>query len=249
MSAEPASCPSIETLAWDSNFFGFDVGSLSLDSAADPFAVRRALQSPDRARYRLIVVSHPDGHADLCQAVADAGGRLVDVKFDYVSDVSNGLDWPESIDTITAVATDAELQALNALALTSGEHSRFRVDPRIGEDNWSRLYRLWVENSLSGAIADVVLVHRDAGRITGFVTMKARGDQARIGLIAVDPDWQGMGVGRHLMTAAHCWAGQRKLTTIFVATQQDNAGACRFYARMGFSLATQTDIHHLWTIC
>ncbi len=247
MSVEPRRNPAVEPLTWDSAFFGYDVGALSLDDTADRSTVRTALGSPDNARYRLIVVSHPSDHADLRQAVADADGQLVDVKFDYRTDVSTGSDWPEHIDALTAAATVAEVEAINALALISGEHSRFRIDPRIGHDNWSRLYRLWVENSLSGAIADIVLVHRAEDRITGFVTIKARDEQARIGLIAVDPAFQGSGVGRALIAAAQVWAARQRLANILVATQKDNIGACRFYARMGFSLATQTDIHHLWT--
>lgn len=247
MSVEPRLHLSVEPLAWDSGFFGFDVGALSLDDTANPSKVRTALQFPGNARYRLIVVSHSSGHPDLRQAVADAGGQLVDVKFDYRANVSSGLYRSDHVDTVPAATTAAEIETLNSLALISGEHSRFRTDPRIGKENWSRLYGLWVENSLSSAIADIVLVHRDAGRITGFVTIKARDEQARIGLIAVDPACQGMGIGRELITAAHAWAAQQKLASIFVATQQDNIGACRFYTRMGFSLATQTDIHHLWT--
>lgn len=247
MSVEPQSRLSVEPRAWDSSFFGFNVGGMSLDDVADPATIRVALKSPDSRRYQLIIVNHPSGYADLRQGVADAGGRLVDIKCDYRADVSIGFDWPDCVDVITSAATAAEFQALNALALISGEHSRFKVDPRIGKDNWSRLYGLWMENSLSGGIADIVLGYRDAGRTTGFVTIKAQDDQARIGLIAVDPSCQGRGVGQHLVQAAHCWAAQQKLTSIFVATQQDNIGACRFYERMGFSLATQTDIHHLWT--
>lgn len=248
MCADRPFAPTIKRLAWDSNFFGFEVGSLSLDEAADPAGVRAALRSPDRVAYHLIVVSHPGGHDDLRRTMAGTGGRLVDVKYDYCSDTGPDPDWPEHVEEISAAMTPTDHHALHALALVSGQHSRFRVDPRISEDDWVRLYGLWVENSLSGAIADTILVHRiAAGRIAGFVTIKAHDGHARIGLIAVDPGCQGLGVGRQLIAATRSWAARRKLARIFVATQQDNIGACRFYARMGFSLATQTDIHHLWT--
>lgn len=236
----------IKRLDWDSDFFGFEMGSLALDSAIDADCAAISLRGLKTSGFRLVVVNYPSRTPSMRAAVEKAGAKLVDVKVDYAAPVAISYTMPLDIETIADDVMLSELEALEALALASGERSRFRLDPGIGEKHWMRLYYAWLRNSLSGAIADAVLVHRSEGKITGFVTIKADGNRARIGLIAVDLTQRGLGIGGRLIAAVHAWAHQRGLREIAVATQQENSGACKFYAAKGFRVASETDIYHLW---
>lgn len=58
--------------------------------------------------------------------------------------------------------------------------------------------------------------------------------------IRVRPDWRGRGVGTRLFRAAAELSGRRGKRELKVETQNINAPACRFYARMGCELRVVT---------
>lgn len=76
------------------------------------------------------------------------------------------------------------------------------------------------------------------GKIVGFlVAAKEPGLQANVLLFAVDPDYQGLGIGRSLLRDA-----QRRLTLdnirrLRLEVRLDNARAIKFYQREGFTVA------------
>lgn len=54
--------------------------------------------------------------------------------------------------------------------------------------------------------------------------------------IAVKKEYRRDGIGKLLLSIAEEWAKQRKLIGVSLEAQDDNLGACRFYARQGFEL-------------
>lgn len=250
MSDDPGGPLGPRPLPWDTGFLGVGVGTLRLGGGWTVEAVQAALASDEARAFDLLVVTHPGDSAPLRPALEDAGARLFDTKLDYSMAVPAGSPaGQQDIERIGEEADAAERSALEALALESGRFSRFRLDPRIGEPRWRELYRLWVHNSLAGEMADAVFVHRRAGAITGFVTVKRQDpDEARIGLIGVDAAERGKGVGTRLVAAALHWAAAHELTNLRVATQQANRAACQFYTSRGFTLTSETDIYHLWAM-
>lgn len=67
----------------------------------------------------------------------------------------------------------------------------------------------------------------------GVDMLGGRGDRAVLWDLRVDPAWRGHGVGRRLFDASMTWARARACRELIVETQNVNATACRFYARMG----------------
>jgi len=67
-----------------------------------------------------------------------------------------------------------------------------------------------------------------------------------IGLLAVSPKYQRQGVGRTLMRAAFQWAMKHNAHLIEVSTQEENAGAMRFYASQGFQQVSRKTNYHIW---
>ena len=75
---------------------------------------------------------------------------------------------------------------------------------------------------------------------------KAAATVVTIGLLAVSPKFQRQGIGRTLMRAAFQWARKRDAHLVEVSTQEENAGAMRFYTAQGFEQVSRKTNYHIW---
>ena len=79
------------------------------------------------------------------------------------------------------------------------------------------------------------LVAEEQGALVACLYVDARGPRAHLGLVSVDPQRQGRGLGSHLMAAAeaHCRAaGFREMELRFI---HERAELQRFYEGLGYS--------------
>lgn len=219
----------IERLAWDSDFFGYEVGRIKVSDEQ----LERAAIEHEAADFSLVYVLS-NGPID--------GLDLFDVKVMLERHMK-----PEEhfaprvpVEQFTGAA-DAELYRL---ALESGVHSRFRVDPGFRKNEFERLYRRWLDNSLERA-GELVLVARDTAGLTGFVSLAHAVGASTIGLIAVDERARGKGVGSALLEACFAETQRAGNHLIRVVTQEPNTAAMALYARCGFQITERTFIHHL----
>jgi len=145
-------------LPWDSEFFGFPVVRLDLGAgdAADP-ALRECLAaSPARVVYLFAEDLDDAGRAALAALGAVPAAR----KLTFARPLGGiNPDFPDAVRPWTGPPSPE----LEQLAWASGQHSRFRLDPGFAP-HYRRLYRQWLQNSLSGEIADAVLVARATGQ-------------------------------------------------------------------------------------
>jgi N-acetylglutamate synthase-like GNAT family acetyltransferase len=74
-----------------------------------------------------------------------------------------------------------------------------------------------------------------SGRLAACVWVERRGDRGYFGMLAVDPDQQGRGLGRSLVTAAeeHCRAGGCRFLDISVVNLRTELPD--FYRQLGFA--------------
>lgn len=146
-------------------------------------------------------------------------------------------------------ASSHSYEQLLSLAHLSATWSRFRRDPSFG-DAWKQLYRAWLDNSISGKIADRVRVVAVNDMLAGFITVSFRdgadSKAARIGLIAVGSTMQGKGVASALIRDAESIARTQGCTRMYVSTQQINTSAMALYERCGYRIDTIQNILHLW---
>ena len=70
--------------------------------------------------------------------------------------------------------------------------------------------------------------------VIGFVTIRKIEDYIRIGLIAVDNNYQEEGVGRELMQSVEAYAIKHDIKDIEVTTQYDNSSARKLYQSLGY---------------
>ncbi len=84
------------------------------------------------------------------------------------------------------------------------------------------------------------LLHERNGRLAGFCWTKVHSDHdpplGEIYVVAVDPDFQGQGLGRKLVLAGLDWLWRNRIETGMLYVDRDNAPAVRLYESMGFTL-------------
>lgn len=230
---------------WDTGFFGYPVGVLTLTSEED---VQQEVAAARQEGYRLLYAFIPPHDGPAGAAVEAAGGRLVDEKvtLGWSARCATSLAPVERAPAIVSGRGCAATSELEALAQASGEQSRFRLDPGFGDGAFERLYGLWLRNSLSGALArDVLLIDGPTGPV-GLLTLRDSGERAVIGLLAVEQAVRGQGLGGHLLRAAQDLAVQWGKSALDVATQAANAGALRLYLSAGFVVQERVSVYHLW---
>lgn len=230
----------MQVLDWDTDFFGFGVCRIQSECAA---GIASAIADARQAGMRLAYWFVEPGDTEAAATAKAINARLVDQKITYLLDLGG----------LTLGAPDARIESaafatpqLRALAVESGHYSRYKVDPGFDREVFEKMYNIWLERSVSGAIAREVLAFTEGEKEVGFVTLGVKNGRANIGLIAVDSAARGAGIGAHLLSAAVSRAREWGCDQIDVVTQKDNAGACRFYERFGFAEEQVVNIYHVW---
>ena len=134
------------------------------------------------------------------------------------------------------------------LAYESGKYSRFLKDNLFGESNFKKLYKEWVDNSIIKQFADDILLYFINNKVVGFVTFKKYKDYGKIGLIAVDKEHQGKGIGRQLINKVENTLYQEGIKILRIPTQLENTEACFFYKKVGYAIIENKPIKHYWKI-
>jgi dTDP-4-amino-4,6-dideoxy-D-galactose acyltransferase len=246
MNLTPSSASRVERLDWDSNFFGFGVGSFS-GMPATSSTLTDLLDAAFQDDFKLIYwFSNSDGDHSHPLAAAN-NGRFVDLKCIYEKHIVASPEAHITSGDIVGLSNEDKAQ-LRKLALQSGNLSRFKVDPRIPDAKWRALYHQWIDRSVMGIMSDAVLVARDDGQLSGMITLARNHvtSAGSIGLFAVDESARGKGLGKLLLRGAEEWFAMAGCTKITVATQGDNDGAKAIYQGAGFRLASVSRVYHFW---
>jgi ribosomal protein S18 acetylase RimI-like enzyme len=223
----------ITFLPWDSDFFGIKVAK----AEASPGVLLRRSDldlSANDLYYVFSSVRQP--------LLEEEGALLADAKVTYSKQLPDIA--PVMPDAVIPFSGEVN-EELFALGISSGWSSRFNLDPKLNY-KFEELYRLWVSNSVSGKIADIVYVIRDGEKFIGLMTLKQDGSKGKIGIIAVDPGYRGKAYGAALLKAADHWYIQNNISTAEVVTQEANEGACKFYESNGYHIYNIQYIYHVW---
>lgn len=225
---------------WESDFFGYEVAT------ATSYTGSSLIKDIDQARsqgVKLLIFRFDSSLEEQLEELKKIA-NLVDRKITFVAQTQKDKDANPNILNYSGKPAN---EKLIELAQISGERSRFKIDPNFANNEFERMYEAWIKNSLSKEIADFVLVYEDEGSPQGLLTFKCSGDEANIGLVAVDPASQGLGIGGALLNACHARCRDENVEKIFVPTQKENQKACHFYLKNGFTVFKEELIFHYWT--
>jgi dTDP-4-amino-4,6-dideoxy-D-galactose acyltransferase len=240
----------LHSLEWDSRHFGFPVCRID-GPTLDEVELEETLRSARRAKVKMVYWSTDHGRA-VSQAVLDEfAGLLVDRQVTYQHDLRPP-EVEKYVPTTCLIREHPPTQprpGVLRLAVAAGVCSRFRRDPRIPRNLFERLYEHWIIRSVSRELADVVLIggiDASNGDPVGLITISLTDGQGSIGLVAVDENVRGKGIGSSLIHAAHSWLFGRGARRTTVVTQLENDEACRLYERRGYQPREFTDRYHFW---
>lgn len=212
----------LKPLDWENAFFG--VRSALLELTGD-----KALDVAMLDAWPLVQVKIPAQQSTELDMLSALGFSLIEGEVDCVLGMSSA-ERPAGI----RIARPEHIPTLRQAAAEAFIWSRFRA-PWFSVGDSGRFYAQWIENAVRGTFDHQCLLAVDEqGDMQGFISLRELEDgTARVGLLAVLPASQGLGIGQRLMSAANDWCRARRLTRLHVATQAGNLSALRLYLRCG----------------
>ena len=227
----------IEFLKWDSSFFNKRIGLLALDNNC----------------YTLDYANE----YDLLYVISESNSLIsisdFEVSFTETKIVFHKVNLKPTISIDINIATVSNVinnkKQIYDLAFQSGKWSRFNLDKEFTKSEFIKLYTTWVDNSFNKEFADAILVYKFKKDIIGFVTYKVCDQYATIGLIAVNPEFQGKGIGRKLIDAVESELFNIHIDELRIPTQLQNETACAFYKKLGYEVIQKKMISHYWKKC
>lgn len=232
-------------LEWDSKFFGYKVARINKAHLTSD-ELKGVLSSLSNINVRLVYWSVNPKDDTANKAAKVQNGFLADEKITYIKDVSTYPSKDVNQKYLHSYLHKPLNKHILSLALQSGVYSRFEIDKNFKRNEFSKLYRRWIERSLKGEIAIDVIVYVDKNIEKGLVTLEFKSGYGSIGLIAVDKKYRGHGVGKQLVNKALAKFKNLGIKIVKVATQTDNIVACKFYEKLGFVEESVQNVYHFW---
>ncbi len=216
----------IERLNWDSEFFGLEIGAIR------NFDINDQSHFKFDSQYDLIYIFSEQS------LPAHSFPDPIDQKIVFKKKEPKTSNSDPNIEIYKGELTPELIQ----LSIQSGAYSRFKLDKKL-QPHFEKLYTEWVDKSIQGSLADLVLVYKTDDKIVGFMTLKKGEDYNQIGLISVSANYRGKGIGSALLDKiADIFPG----TETRVPTQAKNENACKFYVQNGYNIHSTTYIYHIW---
>jgi len=233
-------------LEWDSRLFGYRIASLNLVNLSSD-DLKLIIKELEGESVRLVYCFANPSDLVSNNSLRAMSAFLADEKVTFSCSLpSQNIN--ESSDHIESYKLNIVTPKLRLLALQSGEFSRFRLDPRFTNNEYDKLYSVWIENSVNKYISDEILVFNENDSLYGFITLSIKNQIGSIGLIAVDQEVRGKSIGKKLVNASLKYFNEKNIGEVEVVTQSANKGACRFYESCGFKIKSIINVYHLWTI-
>jgi dTDP-4-amino-4,6-dideoxy-D-galactose acyltransferase len=221
----------IKTLEWDSNLFGYPVGLLAMGAGV----VDEQRLQLEAQQYKLVYVTSSSPQEASILSCGDS------------KKVFGKTPKHHGIETeVVEIPENRMNQAIN-LGLQSGVYSRFTLDRHFNNQEFEKLYTIWVQRSIRKEIAYKTLTVLMDGQLAGIITLGEAAElESSIGLFAVDLEFRGQGIGTKLLKAAESLSFDRGEKRLTVATQGKNQAACEAYQKFGFELISETYIYNYW---
>lgn len=240
----------INRLAWDSICFGYEVGMVNV---ANELELQQFME--ESTAYQLVYIFSKKDLGSLPTPF-----KKVDEKITLeISRHSCGMAIQKyehnpvgqiiALDAVSDSVLHTQAQNFKRefldLALLSGEYSRFRVDERLRNGEYKKLYIAWAEKSLKRDDKAFVFLRRN--KLNGLITFSSNGKgKFKIELLAVLRQSRGQGIGSLLIDHACAAVRIRASQSVEVTTQKANKKALSFYLERGFNIIDEQNVYHWW---
>lgn len=244
----------VDRIEWDSSFLGYPVGLLELPPRYDEERFRKLLLEHQRTFRLIFVTLEADGPDTL--PTPDAPCICYDRKLVFkkrIADIPKPM--PPVDPHIKPYTSPICTKQMEQLAIKSGRHSRFKKDPELSPQ-YERLFLTWINNSVSGGLADAIWTWREDGRILGLVTIRCAKRihpgtgvverEARVGMLSVHDEHRRRGIGTALLDACDFWCDSLGIPCASLITQVDNEAVCALCDKQGYTRETEESVYHYW---
>jgi dTDP-4-amino-4,6-dideoxy-D-galactose acyltransferase len=237
----------LQYLAWDSDFFGRRIARLTANRL-DQHLLREAEAWCYAERIDCLYFLADADHDETVACAEAAGFHLVDLRITLDQRLPTGAP-AGAYQPATAgvrMATTTDIPALRTMAAANHLDSRFYWDPHFPRARCDELYATWIEKSCTGYAEALLVAEKDAAAV-GYLSCHLDSDRCgQIGLVGVHRDWQGHGLGRHLVAESLRWFSAAGAERVTVVTQGRNVAAQRLYQKYGFLTHGVQLWYHRW---
>ena len=123
-----------------------------------------------------------------------------------------------------------------SLAGSADAQDLARVAARALAEPWSEV---GLREALEQDGCHAVTAREVGGRVRGFVLGRRVLGESQVLLVAVEPEWQGRGLGTHLLGDYLARAREEGVRTATLEVRSSNASALALYERLGFAIQGQ----------
>jgi dTDP-4-amino-4,6-dideoxy-D-galactose acyltransferase len=228
-------------LKWDSEHFDYKIGKIEVKDFKDNLVeIESAIKNCTYDLIYCFILQEEGCVEDILKNIPDS--RWVDGKITFVKKVNE----KQPIDLYHFKSITQISEKLYSLSIQSGEYSRFKTDPKFTYSQFERLYYKWIELSINGPMSDEVIAYVKDDNIMGMVTIGKKNGRIDVGLLSVDKQFRGRGIGKKLLEFVEYKAFQKGFKEIQVVTQNLNTPAVELYKKLGFTEESIINIFHIW---
>ncbi len=226
---------------WDSDFFEFNVAYLSCMHLTDNI-VFRTEQFIKNKRIRLVQYLCNCHDRESVRIAEKNNYNFVDIRLTYSMKLMNDERYAGSQYHFGRASTD-DIQHLRSLSRELYVDSRYFFDGNFDTEKIYKFYQGWVEKGVLGQFDDECWCLYDNQKSVAFCTVKYENPHtAVIGLVGVDMQYQGKGLGQALIYSVFNVLVEKRIRKVYVVTQGRNYSAQRLYQCVGF----RTHLTQLW---
>ena len=229
----------LQFLSWDSQCFGYKVGEITTSYTNFKQAIAQAIEE----KYDLLYLRAKPEDTQMNVLAQNFQGVLADEKITFIKKISEENAYKSQATLYQSDVLDPQILAL---ALQSGEFSRFSMDKNFQKGEYEKLYTAWIKKSLSKEIAKEIIVYERDNKTVGLLTIHQEEQKACIGLLAVEKAYQNQGIGKELLVKASEIAHLWNTSHLQVISQKMNSKAVIFYEKAGFQVEKIENIYHFW---
>ncbi len=235
----------LQFLDWDTKFFGKKIAQVKTGSPKFNKAWwEKIFAEAKDAGADCLYVRVPVDANNTIQYCQTLGARVLSNQV-TLDKVLTGEKLPLSDDICEGARTEHHPQLLD-LCRDLSALSRFSRDPRFGPEAASRMYDVWIQESIQHKFEQKIWTSVSGGAFSGFLVAGLRAKLPHINLVGVVKAEQGRGTGQKLMSQAAHWAQSLGGENLRVVTQDSNPAALVAYQKFGFKPYGSETILHLW---
>lgn len=241
---------SIKYLEWDSKIFNKKIGLINLNYGKLNNAIIREIDEFClKEKYDCLFTKATNKEYDKMHILENNGFNLMDSIVTLKKELKKEAQISEDEDFTYKILQESDLQDVTCIIDNLYSFGRFFVDRRLDDKDVNTLYKQWIGNEIKNKYIDVIGIEYK-GKLVGFISCKYsmnyldKNKEGIISLVGIDKSYQGLGIGKKLMSHVLDYFYKQGVNIVSVGTQIDNISALNLYITSGFKIRGSSNSFH-----